>query len=277
MAKVDFSIVTNSNALWVRVLRLMYGVQSRLPESLSRGCCSFLWRSFTKVWPLIRENLPWSVGDEKYFFRLWVTEEIINKIVGIPRPHSSSGPDRIILGGTSTGSFSLKSAYERAIRGVGIDSACEVCGHGSEDVLHVLRDFPAARDIWNKLIPTDKLSRFYSGPIYEASPQILMKSSRHRTLGYLRWFETYSGMGLRKCSNSTDSFKAVNAIQDESFRGSNFSLVKRIHQLLKIVRHWEIQHIFRDENKIGDGLVKMICDRRLGLRLFEDSLLEEKV
>ncbi|KAH1129507.1 hypothetical protein J1N35_000885 [Gossypium stocksii] len=124
----------------MKVLRLMYGVQSRLPKSLSRGCCSFLWRSLTKVWPLIRENLPWFVGDGKCincwrdalfpnigllykqipscsnldmdcplsnmitnddswnlnFFWLWVTEEIINKIVEIPPLHSSSGPDRII-------------------------------------------------------------------------------------------------------------------------------------------------------------------------------------
>ncbi|MBA0548963.1 hypothetical protein Golob_020025 [Gossypium lobatum] len=61
----------------------------------------------------------------------------------------------------------LLTNAENATRGVGSDNACEVCGHGSEDVLHVLRDCPAARDIWDKLIPIDKLSRFYSGPIYE--------------------------------------------------------------------------------------------------------------
>ncbi|MBA0568502.1 hypothetical protein Golob_005994, partial [Gossypium lobatum] len=45
--------------------------------------------------------------------------------------------------------------------------ACEVCGHGSEDVLYVLRDCPAARNIWNKLILADKLSNFYSISLYE--------------------------------------------------------------------------------------------------------------
>ncbi|XP_012487833.1 uncharacterized protein LOC105801034 [Gossypium raimondii] len=34
----------------------------------------------------------------------------------------------------------LLTNAERARRGVGIDNACQVCKHGSEDVLHVLRD-----------------------------------------------------------------------------------------------------------------------------------------
>ncbi|MBA0768474.1 hypothetical protein Gotri_017273 [Gossypium trilobum] len=49
------------------------------------------------------------------FLRPWVPEEIINKIIGVPPPHPSSSPDRIIWGATSTGSFSLKSAYEKGL------------------------------------------------------------------------------------------------------------------------------------------------------------------
>ncbi|MBA0875941.1 hypothetical protein Goshw_016925 [Gossypium schwendimanii] len=48
MALVGFNIMTNSNALWVRVLRLKYGVQNRLPKSLKNGRYSFLWISLTK-------------------------------------------------------------------------------------------------------------------------------------------------------------------------------------------------------------------------------------
>ncbi|KAK5832808.1 hypothetical protein PVK06_016611 [Gossypium arboreum] len=46
-------------------------------------------------------------------FRPWVLEKIINKIISIPPPHPLSGPNRIIWGATSTGSFSLKSSYEK--------------------------------------------------------------------------------------------------------------------------------------------------------------------
>ncbi|KAH1083415.1 hypothetical protein J1N35_023176 [Gossypium stocksii] len=53
-------------------------------------------------------------GDSSWnldLLRLWVSEEVINNIVGVPPPHSSSGPDNIVWGATSTGSFSLKCAY----------------------------------------------------------------------------------------------------------------------------------------------------------------------
>ncbi|KAG8480634.1 hypothetical protein CXB51_025228 [Gossypium anomalum] len=65
MMKIGFNIVSNTNALWVRVIRTKYGISSRLPQNISSGHCSFLWRSIAKVWPLIYENLSWSVGDGK--------------------------------------------------------------------------------------------------------------------------------------------------------------------------------------------------------------------
>ncbi|MBA0783897.1 hypothetical protein Gotri_001539 [Gossypium trilobum] len=53
-------------------------------------------------------------GDKSWnldLFRLWVSEETINKIAGVPPPHPFSDPDKITWGATSTGSFSLKSTY----------------------------------------------------------------------------------------------------------------------------------------------------------------------
>ncbi|KAH1129779.1 hypothetical protein J1N35_001157 [Gossypium stocksii] len=35
-----------------------------------------------------------------------------------------------------------------------MSTTCGNCGHGYEDVLHVLGDYTADRGIWNKLIPT---------------------------------------------------------------------------------------------------------------------------
>ncbi|MBA0581885.1 hypothetical protein Gorai_024047 [Gossypium raimondii] len=55
-----------------------------------------------------------AAGDRSWnldLFRLWFSEEIINKIAGVPPPHPSFGPDKITWGATLTGSFSLKSAY----------------------------------------------------------------------------------------------------------------------------------------------------------------------
>ncbi|KAA3481303.1 reverse transcriptase [Gossypium australe] len=63
MMKVGFNIISNTNALWIQVLRSKYRVPSGLPDDLSRSRCSFLWRSISKVWPLSHENLIWSVKD----------------------------------------------------------------------------------------------------------------------------------------------------------------------------------------------------------------------
>ncbi|KAK5811558.1 hypothetical protein PVK06_026904 [Gossypium arboreum] len=47
----------------VRVLRSKYRWKEQLPDSISRSQCSHLWRSLSKIWPLFRENLIWSLGN----------------------------------------------------------------------------------------------------------------------------------------------------------------------------------------------------------------------
>ncbi|MBA0777381.1 hypothetical protein Gotri_005401, partial [Gossypium trilobum] len=42
-------LMTDSKALWVQVLRVKYGVTKKLPKTLSRRRCSFLWRALKKV------------------------------------------------------------------------------------------------------------------------------------------------------------------------------------------------------------------------------------
>ncbi|MBA0769987.1 hypothetical protein Gotri_018672 [Gossypium trilobum] len=68
----------------------------------------------------------------------------------------------------------------------------------------------------------------------------------------------------------TNSFEAINDIQEEALGGSKSTLITRIHQLLSKVHHWSIQHIPRDENKIADGLVKMVHDKRTRLHILKD-------
>ncbi|KAH1045874.1 hypothetical protein J1N35_036658 [Gossypium stocksii] len=56
------------------------------------------------------------IGDGAWnldLFRLWLLKEVIRRIEEIPSPHSAAEVDRIIWGGTSTGSFFVKSAYEK--------------------------------------------------------------------------------------------------------------------------------------------------------------------
>ncbi|MBA0794197.1 hypothetical protein Gohar_018548 [Gossypium harknessii] len=143
-------------------------------------------------------------------FRLWVFEEVINRIVGVLPPHPSSGPENIICNVLQLVPF-LKSAYgklqeatlslkeslhmnaERVRRGVSHGSACGLREHNFEEVLHVLRDYPAARDIWNKLIPTGT-QRIppYKNHIFGSSPQLSSNWVRLNTDGLVRIEEGFA-------------------------------------------------------------------------------------
>ncbi|KAA3486848.1 Retrovirus-related Pol polyprotein LINE-1 [Gossypium australe] len=107
MMKMGFNIVLNASTIGIQVLQTKYKVSNGLPN---------------KVWPLLRENLVWLVGDGnsiKCWQDSWIPncEEIIDNIVSVPPPYPSSGLDRIMWGATSTGTFSLKSAYWRVHEG----------------------------------------------------------------------------------------------------------------------------------------------------------------
>ncbi|MBA0882008.1 hypothetical protein Goshw_006329, partial [Gossypium schwendimanii] len=72
-----------------------------------------------------------------------------------------------------------------------------------------------------------------------------------------------------KVSIQTDSFEAVNIIQDGSSGNSNSTLIKRILQVLNMFKQWKIQHLPRENNSIVDSLAKSVRTKSLGLRLFE--------
>ncbi|MBA0660121.1 hypothetical protein Goklo_012173 [Gossypium klotzschianum] len=99
----------------VQVLRAKYRVAIGIPETLSRS-------TGLLVNPIPRHaslDLDYSLNDmvandgtwNLDLFRLWLSETAIRKIIGIPLPHSTARVNKIIWGGTRTGSFSVKSAY----------------------------------------------------------------------------------------------------------------------------------------------------------------------
>ncbi|KAH1055496.1 hypothetical protein J1N35_033561 [Gossypium stocksii] len=56
---------------------------------------------------LITRDGNWNIS----FLQEWLPKEIISHILGIPPPHPDEGPDRLAWRHTSTGAFSVKSAY----------------------------------------------------------------------------------------------------------------------------------------------------------------------
>lgn len=128
-------------------------------------------------------------------FRIWLPEEVIELVMGIPPPILSEGPDKISWCHTSFGNFIVKSTYmcckgdgwnskgdkwksvwkipgpqrvcvfiwlilkqrllrnvERVKRGLSDFLSCSICGFHSEDTLHILRDYTAAKDVWSQFL-----------------------------------------------------------------------------------------------------------------------------
>lgn len=63
MLKLGFNIVADTNSLWVCILKSKYGVKEGIPDSLARSRESYLWKSLSKIGPLLQDNIFWSVGD----------------------------------------------------------------------------------------------------------------------------------------------------------------------------------------------------------------------
>ncbi|KAH1032557.1 hypothetical protein J1N35_044731 [Gossypium stocksii] len=74
---------------------------------------------------------------------------------------------------------------------------------------------------------------------------------------------------FKKVLIQTDSIEVINAIMEDTRGISNSTIIRRIHQTLKKVEQWKIQHVLRDDNLIIDRLAKSVRNRSLGLRLIE--------
>ncbi|KAG8500610.1 hypothetical protein CXB51_004315 [Gossypium anomalum] len=60
----------------------------------------------------------------------------------------------------------------------------------------------------------------------------------------------------------TNSIEAINAIMEGTLVNSKSTIVKRIHQTLKRMKQWEVQHIPKGDNLIADSLAKIVCIRK---------------
>lgn len=133
-----------------------------------------------------------------------MSEDIIKRIVSILPPYPSTGNDKINWIGTSTRSFSMKSAcrslhesfwyskdkwwkvtwkflgpqrvqlflwlvfkqrlltnMEWIKQDIGQNGSCSLCGHGEEDLIHVLKNYSAAREVWFRVILLELQSSFF--------------------------------------------------------------------------------------------------------------------
>ncbi|MBA0725033.1 hypothetical protein Golax_021662 [Gossypium laxum] len=117
------------------------------------------------------EELMWNLE----LFRVWLSEDIIERITSILPPHPLAGSDKVAWMGTSLGSqrvqvflwLALKqwllTQVKRLKHRVGSDARCSICCYELEDVLHVIRDCGTAKDVWSRIILPQKEAYFFSG------------------------------------------------------------------------------------------------------------------
>ncbi|MBA0871041.1 hypothetical protein Goshw_020529 [Gossypium schwendimanii] len=114
---MGFNRLTNKQTLWIQLFCAKYKVKDDYPMDISRGSRSFLWRSLSKVWPLLRQSLAWSVGDGRLiklgldFWHCMVNRDVIPYIVGILPPNPSIGQVKLISKWSTNGEFTVKSMY----------------------------------------------------------------------------------------------------------------------------------------------------------------------
>ncbi|KAK5846442.1 hypothetical protein PVK06_002730 [Gossypium arboreum] len=77
-------------------------------------------------------------------FRVWLLEDVIQRIITIPSPHPNNGVDQVIWA----------SLLQRIMRGLGQCSSCGIYSHDTEDMFHVLQDCVAAKNVWKHVVPT---------------------------------------------------------------------------------------------------------------------------
>lgn len=56
MLKLGYNLLSNTDALWVRVLRSKYKLKEGILNSIHRRICSFMWRALSKIWPILRDS-----------------------------------------------------------------------------------------------------------------------------------------------------------------------------------------------------------------------------
>ncbi|MFQ6621952.1 hypothetical protein Gotur_001504 [Gossypium turneri] len=95
------------------------------------------------------KGLKWNLD----LFLIWLPDEVINRIVSVPPPHPDSGSNRVIW---------ARSALGSSVRRIGYISSCPICGHGFEDIVHVLRDCLIAKEVLLHVIPSEQHQRFFS-------------------------------------------------------------------------------------------------------------------
>ncbi|KAH1066462.1 hypothetical protein J1N35_031449 [Gossypium stocksii] len=189
---------------------------------------------------------------------------------------------------SGSGSFSIRSVYsalkenfwnpnddklltnpERIRRGIRQSSACPLCGHDFEDLLHVLRDCVMAKEAWMIVVPTEKLSSFFllfSNLSLESLEMLqqevwlgieVMFTIEAELWGIIDGILILLSKGYKKVQIQSDNLEVVRALSMEGAEDFGINLLRRIKRLLRSKGQWNVNHVLRECNLIADQLAKI--------------------
>lgn len=79
LMKLAWGLITDSDALWVQVLKRKYGAGVELMLDIKLGSRpSPIWRGICKIWPTFISGTRWVIGDgskAKFWEDRWIGEE----------------------------------------------------------------------------------------------------------------------------------------------------------------------------------------------------------
>lgn len=62
----------------------------------------------------------------------------------------------------------LLTNVERRVRWhLAVYPSCPICGYGSKDILHTLKDCTAAKEVWQQVISISQFSNFFTNNLHE--------------------------------------------------------------------------------------------------------------
>ncbi|KAE8704560.1 hypothetical protein F3Y22_tig00110450pilonHSYRG00693 [Hibiscus syriacus] len=146
--KIAFSLVTDTSALWVRLLRQKYKIYEICPDSVHRTTCTPLWRAISTAWNDLKANLPRDISFSDLMDNTATYMECDLEVEGAQRI-------RLFL------RLASRTNVELFRRFIAHQPHCPCCLEAVEATTHTLRDCRYAQAVWRVILPNSDFHLFF--------------------------------------------------------------------------------------------------------------------
>ncbi|KAK5826337.1 hypothetical protein PVK06_021255 [Gossypium arboreum] len=120
--------------------------------------------------------------------------------------------------------------------------------------------------------------RLDSNPNHPGTPNALLPLC-HKPLSVELWgildgLLILLSKGYRQATIQTDNLDVVQTLNDIGLEDSGITLFRRLRQIMRIKRHWQIRHVPREHNSITNRLTKFSLTWKSNLQVFDVAPIE---